>query len=120
MPANRFDATIRERAGVAVIDLHGDINADAGAALDRVYRDALATSPSAIVLSFADVDYINSTGIALIVGLLARARAAEMPVRAYALAEHYREIFTITRLSDFMTLYPDEVTATGATPAAAG
>ena len=48
--------------------------------------------------------YINSTGIALIVGLLGRARGADLPVTARALTDHYREIFEITRLSDFMTI----------------
>jgi anti-anti-sigma factor len=50
------------------------------------------------------VDYINSTGIALIVGLLGKARAAEVPVAASGLSDHYREIFEITRLSDFITI----------------
>ncbi len=56
------------------------------------------------MLNFAGVDYINSTGIALIVGLLAKARAAHTPLAATGLSEHYREIFTITRLSDFMEI----------------
>jgi len=55
--------------------------------------------------------YINSTGIAVIVGLLARARAAGIEVRAYGLTAHYREIFEITRLADFMAINPDEDSA---------
>ena len=60
------------------------------------------------MLDFAAVDYINSTGIALIVGLLAEARKTGQEVQARGLAEHYREIFRITRLSDFMTILDDE------------
>ncbi len=66
---------------------------------------------AAIALNFGEVTYINSTGIALVVGALARARAAGRPVRAFGLTEHYREIFTITRLSDFMGIYDDESAA---------
>lgn len=63
----------------------------------------------------------NSTGIVLIVGLLAKARAANRPVLACGLSEHYQEIFTITRLSDFMSIFPDEASArSGATPTPAG
>ena len=62
--------------------------------------------PQKVELNFSGVDYINSTGIALIVGLLARARAAHRPIAAVGLSEHYREIFTITRLSDFMEIRP--------------
>jgi len=45
------------------------------------------------------VGYINSTGIALIVGLVARARASHRSLLACNLSEHYVEIFNITRLS---------------------
>ena len=55
----------------------------------------------------AAVDYINSTGIALIVSVLARARAERRKVVASGLSPHYREIFDITRLSDFIELFPD-------------
>jgi anti-anti-sigma factor len=67
-----------------------------------------------IVLDFTDVDYINSTGIAVIVGILARARAAGRPIRAYGLSDHYREIFSITRIADFMAIYDDETAAVAA------
>ena len=67
------------------------------------------------MLNFANVDYINSTGIALIVGLLARARKEHRTVRAFGLSEHYRQIFAITRLSDFMGIYADEDSAVTAT-----
>jgi anti-anti-sigma factor len=64
-----------------------------------------------LILDFEQVDYINSTGIALIVALLARARAADLSVVAYGLTDHYRQIFQITRLSDFMGIYPDRNSA---------
>ena len=67
--------------------------------------------PTAVVLNFGDAGYINSTGIALIVGLLAKSRAAAIPLRAYGLTPHYEEIFEITRLADFMAIKPDEDSA---------
>ena len=62
-----------------------------------------AAARATVVLNFEDVEYINSTGIALIVGLLAQARAQRVQISACGLSEHYREIFEITRLADFMT-----------------
>jgi anti-anti-sigma factor len=67
--------------------------------------------PEAILLNFEEVDYINSTGIALIVGLLAKARVSQRRLVAYGLSDHYVEIFEITRLSDFMSVFPDEESA---------
>jgi anti-sigma B factor antagonist len=45
------------------------------------------------------------------VGLLARARASKRRLLACNLSEHYMEIFDITRLSDFMSVFPDEESA---------
>jgi len=45
------------------------------------------------------------------VGLLAKARAAKKRLVACNLSDHYVEIFNITRLSDFMGVYPDRISA---------
>lgn len=99
-----FQAATKERDGTAVIEMIGEINGQADTALNTAYSDAEQLTPSKIILDFSQVDYINSTGIALIVGLLAKARAAHIPLTAVALSDHYREIFTITRLSDFIEI----------------
>jgi len=109
---------VRERDGLAVVDLRGEIDAGADEALERAYAAAHDGNAAAVLLNFADVDYINSTGIALIVGLLARARKDGTRVLSTGLSSHYREIFEITRLADFMELYPDESSAAAAESAA--
>ena len=114
-----FRATVRRRAGASIVDLHGQIDMAADGPLGAAYTEAAGQGPGPIVLNFEHVDYINSTGIALIVGLLARARTERRAISACGLIDHYREIFQITRLSDFMEIYPDEDSAAGA-PAAAG
>ena len=68
---------------------------------------AQVESAHAVLLDFSHVAYINSTGIALIVGLLARARKNGQALSAAGLSPHYREIFEITRLADFMTIVED-------------
>jgi anti-anti-sigma factor len=102
---------VRNRGDVAVIDLVGDINGHAEAALEASWDRAVAASPSAVVLNFGGAGYINSTGIALIVGLLAKARTRAIPMRAFGLSPHYQEIFEITRLADFLAINPDEDSA---------
>lgn len=111
MPAKRFEANVRHRPDTAIVALHGQIDAAAQETLNTAYAEAESKDPSAILLNFADVTYINSTGIALIVGLLARARAAKRRMLACGLSDHYVEIFTITRLADFVHVFPDEQTA---------
>jgi anti-sigma B factor antagonist len=82
--------------------LTGDVDRDAEAALDAAYSQV--EQAQSVVLDFAGVPYINSTGIAVIVGLLARARRNGQTLGARGLSAHYRQIFEITRLADFMTI----------------
>jgi len=111
MAVQHLEASVRREPGGAILDLRGEINGFGQEALNAAYAEAEAKDPEAIILNFEDVDYINSTGIALIVGLLANARAAKRRLLAYGLSDHYVEIFEITRLSDFMGVYPDEESA---------
>ena len=113
MTASEMQAAVRERGGVPVIDLTGDVNSSAEDALNDAYARATAGGTDSVVLNFAHADYINSTGIALIVGLLAQARTSGIEVKAFGLSDHYREIFEITRLADFMTITDNEDRAVG-------
>jgi anti-anti-sigma factor len=107
MATRDLTTAVRERDGVPLIELTGDVDSSAEAALSEAYALATSRGPTAVVLDFANTDYINSTGIALIVSLLAQARAQGVEVRASGLSDHYREIFEITRLADFMTIEED-------------
>ena len=111
MATSGFGAYVRHQPSVAIVDLQGEINTLAENTLNTAYDEAVSQQPEVILLNFSQVDYINSTGIALVVGLLKRARQAGLPLIAYGLSEHYVEIFQITRLTDFMPLFPDETTA---------
>jgi len=105
---SRCDVAVRRLEGAAVIELAGDLDGTAADTLGAAYEEAVAQGePSTVVLDFSAVGYINSTGIALIVGVLARARAQHRKVVASGLSEHYRDIFDVTRLSDFIELFSD-------------
>ncbi len=86
----------------------------AEAAIDAAYAAGAEQQARTVALDFTAVEYINSTGIALLVALLARARKDGRPVLAWGLTDHYREIFEITRLADFLEVVPDEQSARAA------
>jgi anti-sigma B factor antagonist len=108
MLANYLEASVRLKPDSAVLDLRGEINGYAQEALNAAYAEAEAKNPETILLTFEEVDYINSTGIALIVGLFEQARASKRRLLSYGLSDHYVEIFNTTRLSDFLSVLPDE------------
>lgn len=112
---SEFRAMVREADALSIIDLVGTIDGQAEPALDAAYTACDEQRAVGVALDFDDVDFINSTGIALIVSLLARARRDGRRVSAWGLTDHYREIFEITRLSDFVEIYADEHNARAAT-----
>jgi anti-anti-sigma regulatory factor len=99
MNVRHLNVEVRLEEGIAVLDLVGEINGFAEEALNAAYAEAEAEDPETVLLN------------ALIVGLLAKARASHRRLLACNLSEHYVEIFNITRLSDFMSVFPDEKTA---------
>ena len=101
----------QQQPRVAIIEMRGEIDGGAEATLNSAFAAATSHGAETILLNFAGVDYINSTGIALIVGLLGQARAARINLITCGLSDHYIEIFRITRLADFMTVFIDEAAA---------
>jgi len=103
MATRELEVAVRRDEDVPVLELVGDIDAGAEQVLQEAWFDA-AAGARAVMLDFARTTYINSTGIALIVQVLANARARGIALSACGLSPHYREIFEITRLSDFMRI----------------
>jgi len=106
-----FEAEVRQEAGIVTIVMHGEVNAFAEKALNLAYTEAQDYNPQVIGLDFSNVSYINSTGIALIVSLLAQARKTHSKLVVYGLSDHYVHIFQITRLADFMSIFPNKDSA---------
>lgn len=106
--ATGHDVVLRELPGSMVLELHGIVDRSVTDELNSAYqRGQESGRPARVVLDFSRTEYLNSSGIALVVSILARARAEGRTVAATGLTEHYRHIFEITRLSDFIEVCPD-------------
>ena len=95
---------VKVEEGRSILELFGEINGQAEQSLNSAYAETESHNTTQVELCFQDVTYINSTGIALIVGLLAKARQTKRELVVSGLSDHYLEIFKITRLADFMTI----------------
>jgi anti-sigma B factor antagonist len=100
--------------GVAVIELTGDVTAACESELMDAYREAGRAEIRGIVLDFTGLDYMNSSGIGLLVTLLVRARREGRQISAYGLSDHYRQIFELTRLDEVISVHDDEQRAMAA------
>ena len=75
------------------------------------YKEAGDRSTKAIILNFSDLNYMNSSGIGLLVKLLIRTMRHGQKLLAYGLDDHYLEIFELTRLDESITIYDSEAAA---------
>jgi anti-sigma B factor antagonist len=101
---------------VSVIDIHGEVTGAAENALMDAYTQS-GNRVRAIVLNFSDLEYMNSTGIGLLVTLLIRINRQKQRLLAYGLSDHYRQIFDLTRLDEAIGIYNGEAEALAAVAA---
>ena len=80
----------------------------------EAYAEASTSTTRVIVLNFNELEYMNSSGIGLIVTLLIRVNRQKQRLLAFGLSDHYRHIFEITRLSDAIKIYSTESEALAA------
>lgn len=111
MSTTNLTMSIRELAdGIRVIDIEGEITAFSDKEISAAHEKA-GDGATAVVLNFEGLEYMNSGGIGLIVTTLIRAQRAGHSLRAYGLTDHYREIFSLTRLDEAIGIYDDEGSA---------
>ena len=99
---------------VAILDIAGDVNSTSESRLMDAYTTASAAGATALLLNFERMDYMNSSGIGLLVTLLVRAQRRGQRLDAFGLDDHYREIFELTRLDEAITVHADENAALAA------
>ena len=109
MPQAQVTMDVRKvNDDVSVIDVKGELTAFAEGVLMEAYNQASDGKVHAIVLNFEGLEYMNSSGIGLLVTLLIRVNREKQRLLTYGLSEHYRNIFQITRLDDAIGIYDSE------------
>jgi len=109
MTQGNLNATIRKpEPDVSVIDLQGEVTGQVENALMDAFAEASNGNTKTIILNFNELEYMNSSGIGLLVTLLIRTQRQKQDLVAYGLSEHYQEIFTLTRLDETIGTYGSE------------
>jgi len=96
---------------VSILDIQGEINAAAESKLMEAYTQASNAGSKIIVLNFTRLEYMNSSGIGLLVTLLIRVKRQNQKLVAFGLSDHYRSIFELTRLNEVITIVASEADA---------
>jgi anti-anti-sigma factor len=115
MPDSNTTASVSHPAGgVGVIAVGGQITGASESVLMDAYAAATEGGAKTVVLDFSGLEYMNSSGIGLLVTILIRTQRAKQRLLAAGLTDHYREIFQLTRLDEAIGIHPDVASAVSA------
>ena len=115
MPEANLKTTIRKPApGVSIMDLDGEVTGFAEDILMDAYTQSVNGGTRTIILNFANLDYMNSSGIGLLVTLLIRIQRQKQRLFAIGLNDHYQQIFMLTRLNEAIGIFDSESQALAA------
>lgn len=99
---------------VTVLRFEGDIASTSKDAVLGAYQALHKNDVKRILLDFTRVDYINSSGIALIIQLLIEAANAHQQVSAFGLSAHFTKVFTMVGITKYAGLYATQAEALAA------
>jgi anti-anti-sigma factor len=91
-----------------IIDLIGDVTNQGQEAINSAYARALAKKPERIFFNFGDTEYINTSGIAVLISLVMEAEKTEQKIGLFGMSAHYRKVFTLVRLPLYAQMYAGE------------
>ena len=99
---------------VSVLRFEGDIASTSKDAVLGAYQSLPKETTKIVLLDFTKVDYINSSGIALVIQLLIEASNASQKVYAFGLSAHFTKVFTMVGITKYAGLFPGQAEALAA------
>ncbi|HVZ82948.1 MAG TPA: STAS domain-containing protein [Terracidiphilus sp.] len=99
---------------VSVLRYEGDIASTSKDAVLGTYQSLPKATTKLVLLDFSKVDYINSSGIALVIQMLIEASNSGQKVYAFGLSPHFTKVFTMVGITKYAGLFPGEAEAMAA------
>jgi anti-sigma B factor antagonist len=85
----------------AVLKMEGDVTSFAEGDLMGAFDAGLAAGDKKFILDFTKVEYINSSGIAIIIQILSKAKKTEARVLCCGLTPHFQKVFEMVGLKKY-------------------
>jgi len=99
---------------VTVLRYEGDIASTSKDAVLGTYQALPKQTAKLVLLDFTKVDYINSSGIALVIQMLIEASNSGQKVFAFGLSAHFTKVFTMVGITKYAGLFGNEAAALAA------
>ena len=102
------EARLRRVGQAVIVDLTGDVTNQGQQAIQSAYAEALQSDPKRVFFNFGDTEYINTSGIAVLISIVMKAEKGGRKIGLFGMSEHYHKVFTLVRLPLYADMYRTE------------
>jgi anti-anti-sigma factor len=106
--SNDIEVTTRHRADVAIINIKGDLTAVTGDSVEEAYQKISLDGAKKVLFFFDKECYINSGGIAILIGVVSESIEGDQVIRIAGLSEHFQRIFSMVGLTKYAAIFASE------------
>jgi len=103
-----IQVSISKKEDVSILNVKGDITAISGETIEEAYQKVSTDGAKKILLYFDKDGYINSGGIAILIGIASESRKKEQKIRITGLSSHFQKIFHMVGLTKYTEIFPSE------------
>lgn len=96
-----------------IFDLTGDLNKQAEEEMLKAYQQASKQGFNRILYNFSEVGNINSSGIAILIGIIPEALKNGQNIVVFNLTPHYEKVFYMVGLPKYIKIFGNETQALG-------
>jgi len=102
---------MEEKNGIAVVRVNGDIDINTSPDIKKSFDQLIKDKKDKVVISFRDVDYVDSSGLATLVEILKKLRSYGGKLKLTNFSAKVLGLFEITKLNKLFDIVDDEATA---------
>jgi anti-anti-sigma factor len=103
-----IQVSISRKDDVSIVNIKGDVTATTGETIEEAYQKVTTVGAKKILLYFDKDGYINSGGIAILIGIASETRKKEQKIRITGLSPHFQKIFDMVGLTKYTEIFPTE------------
>ena len=103
--SDEIQVEIRGEGSATIIDLIGDVTTFAEESINQAYQNVSSDGAINIIFNFRENDYINSAGIAILIGVVTEARKKNQRLMMAMASSHFQKIFRMVGLTQYADIY---------------
>ena len=112
--SENLKVSLRKLDAIAIIDMKGEVSSFADATINSAVSTIVSEGYRQLIMNFSDVGYINSSGIAILIGIVTSPANKEVTFVVYGLTPHFKKIFRMIGLTQYVKVLTTEEEALAA------